>query len=81
MYIVLLKNGILCRYLSVPLDLRCYSLLECLDDLYLTDIEVLTSPTTTMLGSICDVKSFSICLMKLVAPTLGTFKLIIIISS
>jgi hypothetical protein len=38
-------------------------------------------PTTTMLGSICVFKSSNICLMKLGAPTLSTYKLTIFISS
>jgi hypothetical protein len=33
------------------------------------------------LGSICGFKSFSVCLMKLGALTLGAYKLIIVISS
>jgi hypothetical protein len=40
---------------------------------------VLKSPTTTVLESICAFKSFSICLMKLGALTLGAYRLIIVI--
>jgi hypothetical protein len=87
MYIVLLPDGILCRHLSVPLDLLCHLVLGflhwyfCLDDLSIIDRWVLKSPTATVLGSICGFKSFNVCLMKLDALTLGAFKLIIIISS
>jgi hypothetical protein len=37
----------------------------CLDDLSVGDREVFKPPTTTALLSICDFKSFSVCLMKL----------------
>jgi hypothetical protein len=64
MYIVLLQDGILCRHLSVPLDLWCcFSLgflcwfFFCLDDLSIVDRGVLKSPTTTVLGFICGFKS------------------------
>jgi hypothetical protein len=51
-----------------------------LDDLYISDRGVLKSPATTVLVSICAFKSFSVCLMKLGALTLGAYKLIIVIS-
>jgi hypothetical protein len=51
-----------------------------LDDLSISDREVLNSPTTTVLESICAFKSFSVCLMKLGALTLGAYRLIILIS-
>jgi hypothetical protein len=52
----------------------------CLDDLPIGDRGVLKSPTTTVLKSICALKYFSVCLMKLGALTLGTHRLIIFIS-
>jgi hypothetical protein len=51
-----------------------------LDDLSIGDREVLKSPTTTMLESICAFKSFCACLMKMGALTLGVYKFIIVIS-
>jgi hypothetical protein len=45
----------------------------CLDDLAIGNKGELTSPTTTVLGSICGYKSFSTCLMKLGAWTLGAY--------
>jgi hypothetical protein len=86
MCIVLLQDGILYIYLSVPLDLWCHSILEfvfwffCLDDLSLGDRGVLQSPTTTVLGPISVFKYSSICLMKLRIPTLGAYELIVISS-
>jgi hypothetical protein len=52
----------------------------CLDDLSIGDRGVLNSPTTTVLKSIYAFKSFSICLMKLGALTLGVDRLTIVIS-
>jgi hypothetical protein len=52
----------------------------CLDDLCIGDRGVLKSHTTTMLESICTFKSFSLCLIKLGALTLGVYMLIIVIS-
>jgi hypothetical protein len=52
----------------------------CLDDLSIGDQGVLKFPTITVLESICVFKSISVCLMKLGALTLGTYRLIIIIS-
>jgi hypothetical protein len=52
-----------------------------LDDQSIGDRGVLKSPTTTVLGTICDFKFFSVCLMKLGALTLGACKLIIVTSS
>jgi hypothetical protein len=52
----------------------------CLDDLFIGDKGVLKSPTTTVLKSACAFKSFRVCLMKLVALTLGAYRLIIVIS-
>jgi hypothetical protein len=51
-----------------------------LDNLSIGDRRVLKSPTTTVLESICAFKSFSVCLMKLGALTLGAYRLIIIFS-
>jgi hypothetical protein len=45
----------------------------CLDDLSIVDRGVLKSPTTTVFGSICCFKSFSVCLMKLGILTLGAY--------
>jgi hypothetical protein len=76
---VLLQDGILCR---CPLSLWCHSILEflCLDGLSISDKGVLKSPTTTVLGSI-SIFNPIVCLIKLGAPTLGTYKLMIVISS
>jgi hypothetical protein len=52
----------------------------CLDDLPIGDRGVLKSPTGTMLESIYVFRSFTICLMKLGAMTLGAYKLITVIS-
>jgi hypothetical protein len=87
MYIVLLLDGILCRHLSVPLDLWCHLVLEflcwcfCLDKISIFDRGALKSHTTTVLGSICDFKSFHVCSMKLGTLILSACKLIIVISS
>jgi hypothetical protein len=53
-------------------------LIFCLDDLSIGDSAVLKSPTTTVLESLCAFKSFSVCLMKLGALTLGAYRLLII---
>jgi hypothetical protein len=50
----------------------------CLDDLSIDDNGVLKSPTTTVLELRYAFRSFSVCLMKLGALTLGTYRLIII---
>jgi hypothetical protein len=52
----------------------------CLDDVSIGDTMVLISSTTTVLECICAFKSFSVCLMKLGALTLGAHRLIIVIS-
>jgi hypothetical protein len=52
---------------------RISSLIFCLPDLFIDDKEVLKSLTTTILGSICAFKSFSVYLMKLCALTLSAF--------
>jgi hypothetical protein len=52
----------------------------CLDDLSIGDRGVLKSPATAVLESICAFKSFSVCLKKLGALTLGSYGLIIVIS-
>jgi hypothetical protein len=50
-------------------------------DLSIGDSGVLKqSPTIIVLGFTCAFKTSSICLMKLGVPTLGTYKLIIVIS-
>jgi hypothetical protein len=82
-----MQDRILCRYLSAPLDQWCHPVLEflcwffCLDYLAIGDRGILKSPTTTVLGSICDFKSCSVCLMKLDSLTLGAYELIIVIFS
>jgi hypothetical protein len=45
------------------------------------DRGVLKSSTTTVLECTCDFKSISMCFMKLAVPTLGAYKLIIVIFS
>jgi hypothetical protein len=55
-------------------------LLFCLDDLSLGDRGVLKPPTTTVLESICSFKSFRVCLVKLGALILDSYRLIIVIS-
>jgi hypothetical protein len=54
---------------------RISLLIFCLDDLSIGDREALKSPNTTVLESICAFKSFSVCLMKLGALTLGAYSL------
>jgi hypothetical protein len=55
-------------------------LIFCLNDLSIGDRGILKPPTATVLESICALKSFSVCLMKLGALTLCAYRLIIIIS-
>jgi hypothetical protein len=64
----------------VSFSSRISLLIFCLDDLSIGNRGVLKSPITTGLESICTFKSFSVCLMKLGALTLGAYRLIIIIS-
>jgi hypothetical protein len=56
-------------------------LIFCLDDLSIVDRGVLNTLTTSGLESICGLKSFRVCLMKLGALTLDAYKLIIVISA
>jgi hypothetical protein len=65
----------------VSFSSRISLLILCLENLSVGDKRVLKSSTITVLGSICGFKSFSVCLMKLGALTLGAYKLIIVISS
>jgi hypothetical protein len=52
-----------------------------LDDLSpIGDRGVLKSPTTTVLESVCAVRSFRMCLMKLGALMLGVYRSIVVIS-
>jgi hypothetical protein len=87
MHSVLFQCDMFCRHLSGSFNVCCHLILRflcwffCLDDLSIGDRGVLKSPTTTALGSICCFKSFSICLMKLCALKLGSYRLIIVISS
>jgi hypothetical protein len=86
MYIVLLLDEIFCRHQLGPFDLWCHLVLGflcwffCLDDLSIGDREVLKSPTTTVLESICAFKFSSVCLMKLDTLTLRAYKLMTVIS-
>jgi hypothetical protein len=86
MYIVLLLDEIFCSYqlgpfgFMVSFSSRISFLIFCLYHLSIGDRGVLKSPTTTVLESICAFKSFSVCLMKLGALTLGAYRLIIVIS-
>jgi hypothetical protein len=59
---------------------RISLLIFCLDDLSVGDRVVLTSSTTTVLESICALKTFRLCLMKLGALTLCAYRLMIVIS-
>jgi hypothetical protein len=67
------------RYQLGPFDLWHDLILEflywffCLDDLSVGDREVLKSPITTVLESICVFKSFKVCLMKLGALRLDAY--------
>jgi hypothetical protein len=76
---VLLSDEIFCRHQLGPFPLSCH-LIYCVGDLSIGDRGVLKSPTTTALESICALKSFSVCLMKLGALTLGAYRLKIVIS-
>jgi hypothetical protein len=64
---VLLPVGILCRHLSVPLDLWCHLVLGflcwffCCDDLSIVGKVVVKTPTTTVLGSVCGFLYISVC--------------------
>jgi hypothetical protein len=51
-----------------------------LDDLFIGDRGILRSPTITVLEFMYVFRSFRVCLMKLGALTLGTYRLIIVIS-
>jgi hypothetical protein len=64
----------------VWLSSRIPLLIFCLDDLPIGDRGVLKSPTTTGLESIFVFRSLRICLMKLGALMVGTYRLIIVIS-
>jgi hypothetical protein len=59
---------------------RISLLIFCLDDLSIGDREVLKSPTTTVLESICAFKSFRVCLMKLGTLIVDAYRLISVIS-
>jgi hypothetical protein len=80
MYIVPLLDEIFCRHELDTFSSRISLLIFCVDDLSIGDRGVLKSPTTTILESIYAFKSFSVCLMKLGALTLGAYRLIIVIS-
>jgi hypothetical protein len=86
MYIMWKLDEIFCRYQVGPFDLWCDLVLEflywyfCLDDLSIGNRRVLKCPTTTVLESIYAFRSFRVYLMKLVALTLGAYRLIIVIS-
>jgi hypothetical protein len=86
MCIVPKLDEIFCRHQLGPFDLWCDLVLGflywffCLNDLSIGNRGVLRSHTATVLGSIYGFKSFSVCLMKLDALTLGAYRLIIAIS-
>jgi hypothetical protein len=86
MYIVQKLDEIFCGHQLGPFDLWCDLDLGflhwffCLDDLFIGDRGVLKSPTTTVFEFIYAFRSFRVCLMKLGALTLGTYRLIIVIS-
>jgi hypothetical protein len=83
MYIVLLKDVILCRCLSGPFDLWYHSISEFQFFVwmtYLLEIEEHWCFLPLLCWGIYFFKSNSVCLMKLGAPTLGKYKLIIVIS-
>jgi hypothetical protein len=63
----------------VSFSSRISLLIFCLDDLSIGDRGVLKSSTTTVLESIYAFKSFSVCLMKLGALTLGAYRLLILL--
>jgi hypothetical protein len=85
-YCVQKLDEIFCRHQLGPFHLWYDLFLEflywffCSDDLSIGDGEVLKSPTTTMLESICAFRSFKVCLMKLGALTFDVHWLIIVIS-
>jgi hypothetical protein len=80
-----LQDGIFYRCLSGPLNLCCHSVLKFLCWFFvwisIDDRGVLKSPAISISGSICVLKSSSICLMKLGALTLSTYKSTVVISS
>jgi hypothetical protein len=86
MYIVLLPDEIFYwhqlgpfgLWYHVGLGFLCWFF--CLDNISNGDKGVLKSPITTVLESICAFKSFSVCLIKLGTLTLGTYRLIVVIS-
>jgi hypothetical protein len=53
-------------------------LIFCLDDLSVGDRGLLKSSITTVLESVCALKSFSVCLMKLGTLILAAYRLIVI---
>jgi hypothetical protein len=80
-----LLDEIFCRHQLGPFGLWYHLILGFLcwfffDDLSVGDRGVLKSPTTIVLESICTFKSFSVSSMKLGALTLGTYRLIIVVS-
>jgi hypothetical protein len=64
----------------VSFNSRICLFIFCMDDLSIGDREMLESPTTNGLESICAFKSCSVCWMKLGVLTLGAYRLIIVIS-
>jgi hypothetical protein len=77
MYIVgwnILKTSVRSIWFMLSFSSRISLLIFCLYR------EALKSSSTTVLESICAFKSFSVCLMKLCALTLGAHRLIIVIS-
>jgi hypothetical protein len=85
MNIVWMLDEIFCRCHLGPFDLWCDLVLEFLWFFvwmtYLLEMgAVLKSTITTMLDSICDFKCIRLCLMKLGALSLGSYRVIIVIS-
>jgi hypothetical protein len=83
MYIVLLFDEIFYRHQLGPFNLWCHLVpfvdFFCLNDLSIGERVLLKSPTATVLESVYAFKSFSVCLMKLGALTLGAYRLINVI--
>jgi hypothetical protein len=85
MYIVQKLDEIFCRHQLDPFDLGCDLVLEFLYWFfvwmtYLLMIGDINVSHYHLLESICVLKSFKLCLMKLGALTLGAYRLIIVIS-
>jgi hypothetical protein len=80
MYVVQKLDEIFCRHQLGPFIVGFLYWFFCLDDLSIGDRGILKSSTTTVLEFIYVFSSFRVWLMKLVALTLGAYRLIIVIS-